>query len=188
MTNTEARDALAVAFPRLTWRLGGTEAWASVYGTLNGIEFAVSPPDVPGFTCVGQTSWRCSVRNQLAATAMTRKQRDEETLPDLVRRTTSDLAAWVDSVRQAADPSADTVTALRQTLHTRTLQFEDERKARQRLEGLVDEGAYRQMCEAKREAALANDLERMVTNGLKKVEAENAELRAEIARLKAVSP
>lgn len=104
VTNIEARDALAVAFPRLTWRLGGTEAWASVYGTLNGIEFAVSPPDVPGFPSVGQTSWRCSVRNQLAATVMTREQRDGETLPDLVRRTTADLVAWVDSVRQAVSP------------------------------------------------------------------------------------
>ena len=104
MTNTEALTALSAALPRLMWRVGGPLPWASVYGTLDGTEFAVSPPDVPGFPAVGQTAWRCSVRNQNAATVITREQRDGETLPELVRRTAADLAAWVARVQDAVSP------------------------------------------------------------------------------------
>lgn len=104
MTNTEARDALAAEFPRLTWRLSGIPQWASVCGTSGDTEIKVTPPD----DYILVRTWRCSVRSMRGATAYTTELADGETIPDLVRRTVREFGAWVDSVRDAVDPFVDT--------------------------------------------------------------------------------
>ena len=103
-TNTEARDALAAEFPRLTWRLSGIPQWAAVCGTSGDTEIKVTPPD----DYILVRTWRCSVRSMRGATAYTTELVDDESIPDLVRRTVREFGAWVDSVRDAVDPFVDT--------------------------------------------------------------------------------
>lgn len=100
MTNVEARDALAVAFPRLTWRLTNALDWGAIACTFGETEIKVTPPD----DYIHVTTWRCSIRSLRGASGFKCELAGGEDVVGLVRRTVREFMTWAESVREAVSP------------------------------------------------------------------------------------